>query len=261
MITREVKPLEDEDKMALKRGNVAKQEDADMFDPTEVDVIEATNDDDGDEENETVNEVENEVVEAPVNVPAPVQPKQVANTGGVPTGDLAQSMGELGFEGLDFGFGAFPIITLNDGQFSSNDVELGDSFDCRVQSSRQKIVYRTRVAEGETPELVYTYDDQSTTKGENVKDVLQDWDASGTKYDRKAYLDVIVEVCGDNDLTGQLAVLSVSPQSATRFSGYLAQVVRLKRVNPQDVVTTVYRGRKITGTRFPYYPWAFKLAS
>lgn len=252
--------------MALKRGNVARQEDVPAFDPTEVDdapfdadeIVNASND--TDIEDETVNETAQEVVENTAQAVAVASPKAVAAAGPVPTGNLTQSMEEMGFKGLDFGFGAFPIITLDDGQFMSNDVELGEQFDCYIQSSCEKILYRTNVGQNEKPELVYTYDDQITTKGEQVADVLNDWRSAGQTYQRKVYLDVIVEMCGDNELAGQLAVLSIPPQSTTRFSGYLAQVVRLKRKTPQEVVTTVYRGRKVTGTRFPWFPWAFKLA-
>jgi hypothetical protein len=179
--------------MALSRGNVDKQQ----FDPAEVEdegVTQAAADEAPTQEPPF--DTEETVTEEPTKAqePEPEPAQQAVATrpqgGSMVTGSLEGTAADDGFEGLDFGFGSFPICKLDDGVFVANDEEMGDSFTCVIQSSKKKILYRTIVGPNETPQLAYTYDDEFTTKSERVADVLADWKRGGDKYTRKEYLDV-----------------------------------------------------------------------
>jgi hypothetical protein len=173
-------------------------------------------------------------------------------------------LGELadeGFEGLDIGFGSFPIVRLTDKNFSTNDGDsLGETFLCIMHATRTKWLYKAEDS-NECDEFVYSYDQETTTSGnKTIDEVTAEWAAQG--YDNpvwKKYLDITAQrVDYNTKQIGEVVILSVPKTSVARLTGYITTLKLGRRMSPSEVVTQVYAGQKVTAAKKPFYPWAFK---
>ena len=201
-------------------------------------------------ETEEVNEIEEEhqtassLMKPSASAPAVSNPESVLS---------ADEMNDL-----DFGFGAFPTVTLDKGEFEVSDgsVELGTEFDCKILQYKSKYFYRSYVSDTDV-EFFYSFDQVSTTAGESVADVLAQWKEEGRPaHTVKKYLEVTAILSGENE--GTIVLLSVSPSSVARFSGYVAgELNAVRGIHYKNVITTVSVGAKLTKVKFPFRPWAF----
>ena len=110
--------------------------------------------------------------------------------------------------------------------------------------------------------MCYSYDGLVTTNGEPLDDVLSEWKAEGVRISEKEYVDVTVELSGDDlgDLDGEMAMLSVSPASVQKLTGYMGKLMR-KGLDPRKTLTEVYAADKVkTKGGNQFYPWGFRLA-
>ena len=58
-------------------------------------------------------------------------------------GGVLRELEAQGFEGLDIGFGSFPMVRLQDQTFSTNEGDtLGNTFLCIIHGSRTKWLYK-----------------------------------------------------------------------------------------------------------------------
>jgi len=176
-------------------------------------------------------------------------------------GKVLQELAEEGFEGLDIGFGSFPVVRLQDTNFSTNDDEaLGSEFYCVIHASRTKWLLKAE-DDNKCNEFVYSHDQEFTTSGKAISEVLAEWKAKG--YDSpvwKKYLDVTAQRFNKDDRTiGDVVILSIPNNSVNRLTGYLTTVKLGKGLAPSAVVTHVHLGQKVTNAVKPFYPWAFKL--
>ena len=194
------------------------------------------------------------------NVPAVVAK---GNTGlAQAAGGAIGALAEDGFEGLDLGFGAFPIVVLqNTGDFTSSEgAEFGTEFDCIVMNSREKFICKNTKADKDDEDFFYSYDKEFATNGDPATKRIGEWAEKGWGYEWKPYLDVAAQLVG-GEYDGELVMFSIPKTSIARFSGYLATVKMKAGVAPNGVVTRVYRGDKITKVKYPFFPWAFKMVS
>jgi len=177
-------------------------------------------------------------------------------------GGAIGALAEDGFEGLDLGFGAFPIVVLqNTGDFTSSEgAEFGTEFDCIVMNSREKFICKNTKADKDEEDFFYSYDKESATNGEPATKRIGEWAEKGWGYEWKPYLDVAAQLVG-GEYDGELVMFSIPKTSIARFSGYLATVKMKAQVPPSGVITRVYRGDKITKVKYPFFPWAFKMVS
>lgn len=177
-----------------------------------------------------------------------------SSSGGGAAGALSTLEAE-GFQGLELGFGAFPMITLpGEGIFQHADIgDMGTEFEVVIYSTRAKWIFKTLEKQG--AEFVYTYDGTRTLKGTLVENQIKAWEAAGRQWEQKKYLDAMATIVG-GDLDGEYVLLSIPPASITRLSGFLAiqQQIGLK---PSQFVTRVSRGPKIKAGGAVFYPWAF----
>lgn len=235
----------------LNKGNAVTQVDDDLIDTAQLESEpEATTD--------KAQVIDNAPAKASGNVPA------VASTGvgGLvsASGNMTQDLADDGFEGLDLGFGAFPVITLqNTGDFvSSEGAEFGTEFDCVVLSSKNKYICKTRGTTEDEEDFFYSYDKEYATTGETVAEKVAEWEAKGWGYEWKPYLDVAAQLHG-GDHADDLVMFSIPKTSIPRFSGYVASIKLKHGLPPSKVITRVYRGDKITKVKYPFFPWAFKM--
>lgn len=201
---------------------------------------------------------------APVaTTPATVPPTQLPATRSPGAADLTGSgvTAELeseGFEGLEFGFGSFPMISLqNDGTFQSSEGGvLGTEFQVCLLGSKAKWIYKND-QKGPAEDFFYTFDKITTVGGEPIADILANWEARGWKYEVKKYLDVQAQMVTNDEDNGTLVLLSVPPTSINKFSGYTATVRGRHHRKVGSVITKCHLGEKVTKVKHPFHPWAF----
>jgi len=184
------------------------------------------------------------------------------------SGQVVQQLAEDGMEGMDLGFGAFPQIVLDDGQFECADLPgIGkDGFECVIQQSKQKFICKTDCADNDQhADFFYTlfhptlnpHADQVSTNGKPIADFMAEWKAHGMKPIYKKYLEVLVMIFG-GDHDGAYAILSVPPTSITRLSGMVA-IQKMKHGLRQDqYITKVRVGPKIGQGTTAFKPWVFE---
>lgn len=277
--------------MALNRGNVsdkpasaaaAAAPSAPVFDPAEfaaapppppaapAAVAEAPQADDAGSEVEV--EVEAEIVTGSESAgtalaAAPAQHGQMVSTGAL----VVEQMAADGMEGMDLGFGAFPVIKLaTEGKFESQEFGmLGDSFDCVIMQSRNKFICKNGLPDTDKEaDFFYSYYSptknshlpQVTANGDKpIEDILTEWKLKGWKPEWKTYLEVVATMYG-GDHDGQIVTLQIPPKSITRFSGYTVTARAKTGLRQDQFVTRVKVGKKVTTAVKPFYPWAFELS-
>jgi len=174
-------------------------------------------------------------------------------------GGIAQALVNEGFEGLEMGFGSFPVVRLQESTFSTSDGDnLGNTFVCILHGSRKKWLCKCEDS-NDAEEFIYSYDQVNTTGNRLVTDVLSEWAAKGwTSPVWKQYTDVTAQMV---DLTnrelGGVVILSIPHTSNSRLSGYITTLC-VKGRHSNQVITQVYPGQRVTSGKFPFHPWAFK---
>jgi hypothetical protein len=170
---------------------------------------------------------------------------------------LSQLAEQNDFAGLDFdGFGVFPTIKLESGEFISSDGEsLGNEFHCQMVRSRPKFLYATDFPYGDPRnETAYSYDNETSTTGVPLAQIFASWEQKGLP--RKAQPTRYVEVTAQLVPSGRLVLLSVSQASISNLSAFWAQM-QYQGKDIRQIVTRVFRGAKIDKARVAFYPWAF----
>jgi hypothetical protein len=176
------------------------------------------------------------------------------------TGGFQQALANEGFEGLDMGFGSFPVVRLQETTFSTSDGDsLGNTFVCVMHTSKKKYLLKCEDS-NEAEEFVYSYDKITTTSGKKqIADVRAEWATKGwTNPVWKDYVDITAQLVDlEARELGTVVLLSIPQSSNSRLSGYLTtQLVKGRHIS--QVITQVYPGQKVTSGKFPFHPWAFK---
>ena len=207
---------------------------------------------------------------AATEAPAPEQqlvtsaPRQVvaqsANQAVPEASGLSAIAAEDGFEGLEFdSYGVFPVVKLDQGEFQTSEGEsFGQEFYCTMVRSRPKFLYRTDLPrESADNEVVYSYDNVTTTTGVPLATVFSAWREKGKQpaATPSRYLEVTATLNSD----GRLILLSVPQQSIGNLSSYWAQL-KFAQKDVRDTVTRVFRGKKVERVKNPFFPWAFEAA-
>jgi hypothetical protein len=104
-------------------------------------------------------------------------------------------------------------------------------------------------------DVVYSYDGETSTSGVPLSQIFDEWRQKGlpiasqpTRY---------VEVTAQLDETDAIVLLSIPQQSIPTLSAYWANT-RASGKNLKEIVTRVYRGRKVERAAKPFFPWAFE---
>ncbi len=170
-------------------------------------------------------------------------------------GALVQQFAEEGFEGLDFGFGSLPIVSLDNGAFKTSDGgSLGTEFWALLKQSRPKYLFKTDLPDADPRNaLCYSYDGIYDVRGDLVQQKLEAWARQGINYKKSQYLEVVAQLANQNTV-----LLSVPPSSVRRLSGTLANIKsRGQRI--EDTWVKVGIGPKVTNVVKPFFPWNFSL--
>lgn len=175
--------------------------------------------------------------------------------------DLTRMAEESGFSGLELdGVGAYPIVVLSDGVFSSKELgEIGMEFYCRIGGSREKWVISNGLSNNDDDyDFRYSYDLITTHQDEDCKVVEGEWAAQNYQVERKKYIDLSV-ILTYGEFDGLAVVLSIPPGSVQRFSRYWRDSL-LRGKDIRHGVTHVFKGKLVEGKKIknPWIPWNFE---
>ena len=168
-----------------------------------------------------------------------------------------------GQEGLEMGYGVFPVISLDKGEFKVGDEDVGDDeFEGVPLMSKPKFAYRQTGVSEKDAEVVFADSDRAHLEpGHPVTERLAEWKVkfpeSGVEI--KKYQDVffyLTRFPGKPVLEGQLVQLSVAPTSVKVYTR-ACLTAKGKGRAPHETVFKIGVGEKIRG-EFDYYPWSFE---
>lgn len=160
-----------------------------------------------------------------------------------------------GFEGLEIGYGSFPILKLDGESFMLDDEVLKEKeIPMIISQSRSKFIIKEKAEE--TDNFIYSYDGIVDTKGVSVETFKALMKSKGNQIETKTYLEAVAEIV-DGEFEGEFVLLSIPPSSLKRFSGYGVKVMHKFGVSPNKVVTQVSVGKKIVKDKKSWSPWKF----
>lgn len=177
---------------------------------------------------------------------------------------MMDSLAASGQEGLELGYGVFPTISLDKGEFKIGDEELDDeSFKGVPLFSKPKYAYRTTgVSEKEVEAVFADSDEEHKDSNSAVSAKLIEWKMKhpDSGYEIKKYQNVywyMTELKSKPDAVGQLFICSVSPTSIRRYTN-ACMFATQKGYPPHECVFEAKVGEKVRG-EFDFYPWDFKV--
>jgi hypothetical protein len=181
--------------------------------------------------------------------------------------DLSEFLSEEELAELDLGFGAFPLIVLDKGEFvcKTKDMDIEQGFDFRILGFKAKFCFKVKAsddeikAKGIEPSLYYSYSVNAPKEEQELKDIIEYWSELGFKYETLKYFEVRAQmVAPGQDYDGEYVLLSIPPTSRGTFSGYIASVVGKFRKRYDEVITHAGTGKKIEVGRNSWKPWDFR---
>jgi len=178
----------------------------------------------------------------------------------------AETLAEQGYAGFKLDWTSFPQMSLKtEGYFEDYDKNnFGNSFMCRVFSTRPRYCYRSEKVVGSKKEkrLYYSYDKKTLDSGDLLEDALNVDRAEGFTVSSDEYLEAFVQLHAPGTaFDGEYRTLSISPSSKGRFWGTFMIASKVGADKMSSVLWKMSVGQKITGVANPYYPWAFSLVN
>ena len=175
---------------------------------------------------------------------------------------MVESLKADGQNGLEMGYGVFPVVSLDKGEFKINDEEFDDDFTVVPMTSEAKFAYRTTGVPEKEVEVTFSDTDRAhldpgSAVSQRLLEWKEKWPESG--FEIKKYLDVyayVVELPAKPELQGQIVVLSVSPTSIRRYTNACV-TAKGRGYAAHECVFKVAVGEKVRGD-FDYYPWEFQ---
>lgn len=166
-----------------------------------------------------------------------------------------------GFNDLDesIGYGSFPTVTLRGNVFDVDGKEYPSLLVQMIQS-RIKKVYKNGGDSGDKKNMFFSTDGVTDGSGVSIQSRLAQWVSEGypaVKHECREYREVMAKVMS-TELEGSLVLLSISPKSVSRLSGYREELRILKKKTPTQVVTKLMPGNKVVTNGKTFYPWQFK---
>jgi len=174
--------------------------------------------------------------------------------------DVKAELAKSGLDGLNFDYGSFPSISLQGKSFvfsDDADFEL-KSFDIQIMQTKKKYIL-VDAKDADYPDVKYSHDGIVTVDGEPIDLLMEQMEAENRKPVLKRYLDILCKLEIDGKHNNKLAVLSISPTSVSRASGFFLQIQLQGLISKLNELTvTVSRGTQRTSKGGQvYHLWAF----
>lgn len=176
-----------------------------------------------------------------------------------PQNTVMEELADDGYGGLELGFGSFPILKLeNEGIFvDTEENEYGKSFKCIIFPTRSKyVVKNTKCETSKQEEVVYSYDRVTSTDGEPLQDIIEQWAEDGFGFEIKHYLEAPAQIM-EGEFEGEMVMLSIPPASRNKLSGYFYKNRMRGYGSADSYITECECGKKVTSTDHDFYPWKF----
>lgn len=164
-----------------------------------------------------------------------------------------------GFDELEGGYGAFPTVKLEGGDiYRINGDLLGTEFSAAIIGVRPIFLWKDREsADDSVGRVAWSYDNLTSTREENLRDLIRLWQDEGFHPTSRKYVEVLAEIM-DGAWSGQLVILSISPQSVLRLFAYRDTLQLQKHLQIPQVITRVFVGEPIKSRGISFRPWAFE---
>jgi hypothetical protein len=173
---------------------------------------------------------------------------------------VKEELMKLGLDGLNFDYASFSSVSLQGKNFvfsDDPDFEL-KSFDVQVIQTQKKFIL-VDAKDANYPEVKYSRDGISTTDGECITACMESMKAENRLPVLKRYLDVLCQLKTNDKHNNKIVVLSISPTSVSRVSGFFLQLqIQGLAQSLTDTTITVSRGCQRTSKGGQvYHLWAF----
>lgn len=185
-----------------------------------------------------------------------------------------QELEEQGYA-TDVSFGTFPQFVLNNlGLFECKDwsdrpLNELTALHVIVVQVRRKWLYREK--KDKNARVRYSYDlipypknpDASDASGNPISAFIALLEGEGAEWESKLYYEALAVVTGGEgngwqEHLEEMILISMSPTSKGKWSGYTIQTKFMKKLMPHQIVTRISRGPMMTVKDQNFYPLAFK---
>lgn len=186
---------------------------------------------------------------------------------------FAENAAAQGMDGLELGYGSFPNIKLDDGEFIDGD---GNNYPSPFYFTpiSSKGVYAYSQKNEDDSDVFFSYDGVTTTKGESVAALCAEWVEDGYTVERDTRLEVNcliqeqvteaneegVETPTGEFVEGEMVMLSLPPTARKKYSGKWAMAERLYKnagKGLDEMIMKAEIGKSVkVGTR-SFRPWMF----
>ncbi len=193
-------------------------------------------------------------------------------------GSMVEAQKELADAGFatDTSFGTFPSFVLaNIGKFQCKDwspvpFEKLVALDVVVIQVRRKWLYREKALKDAA--LCYSYDELPFPKNANAADAngglvsafIDKLESEGKEWESKLYYEALALIVGGEgegwqDHVEEMILISMSPTTKTKWSGFVLQNKFVRKLLPHEYVTRISCGPMMQAKGNNYYPMAFKI--
>lgn len=187
------------------------------------------------------------------------QPAPVATLFDSP--EVKKDLAAKGLEGLQFDHSSFATITLKSAFEMSGapDFDLR-AFDVTIMQTLEKHIL-VDANDRDFDGIKYSRDGKHTTDGEPLQVYIESMLSDGRNPVIKRYLDILVQLHTDDKHNGKLAVLSISPTSVSRVSGFFLQLKLQDKLDQlPELKVRVSRGQQRTSKGGQtYYIWSLEV--
>jgi hypothetical protein len=210
-----------------------------------------------------VSEPEAEVSAEPVSEPeAPAvvaeEPSKAVATR-PETVNAMQVLADQGITDIKLDFTSFTKVTLEKGQFSSDEHKnFGSEFLFRYMDKHPTYLLTSVPPDRTTePELVYSNDGETeASTGKHFAEFIAEWKEKGWDH-RKTTYDIVIGECLSGPHKDEFVQLQVSPTSQGLLGGYLYSMAMQKK-DIRSVVARVAAGTERGSGTKSFTPWTFK---
>lgn len=151
---------------------------------------------------------------------------------------------------------SFPVITQKDGMFKIGDEILGPDFECIIQSTSARFLYKdsAEADDAKEPKLAYSLDnpgpDAKDSSGQLISEITDEWIKGGVKKENiemTRYLDIKSQLVG-GDYDGSFATIQVPKTSIAKVSGKIVELRATGKASSMRFAVLNFSAPKSVGT-------------